>query len=268
MQGYMRCTAYCTAASYSIPNLFSYLQKEHPLTSYKDLIHMPHFRSDGTTGDAFYFNYGTVVFWGLTFEEEQNLLLQIKKFETAPLAVYEFDELTYSYGAPFKIHQDEITLPTPSPMTKLAISFGMAQSAKLRVFENSIRSTIEKTRSLPENLYKKGTISLSHKEIRKKSGELFIERNSINLHTDILDTPEFFWEYCELETFYRSTVNYLDIAKRVDVLNKRLDIVKELLEMLSNELNHQHSSALEWTIIWLIVIEVVIVLMKDVLHLI
>jgi uncharacterized Rmd1/YagE family protein len=32
--------------------------------------------------------------------------------------------------------------------------------------------------------------------------------------------------------------------------------VHELFEMLGNELNHQHSSRLEWTIIWLIIIEV------------
>jgi len=233
---------------------------------YRDVIHVPFSREDGTSGEIFYFSYGAIVFWGLTVEEEQKVLLEVKSFQDASLPIPEFDELTYSYGSPFKIHQDDITLQTPSPMTKLAISYGIAQSVKLTVFENSIRNTIEKTRSLPENLYKKGKISLSLKEIRKKSGELFIERNSINLHSDILDTPEFFWEYSELEPFYRSIANYLDLEKRVEVLNKRLDIVKELLEMLANELNHQHSSALEWTIICLIVIEVVIALLKDIFH--
>jgi uncharacterized Rmd1/YagE family protein len=65
---------------------------------------------------------------------------------------------------------------------------------------------------------------------------------------------------------YRTTVNYLDVFTRVDVLNKRLDIVNELLEMLGNQLNHQHSSTLEWIIIALIVIEVIIALSKEVFH--
>lgn len=262
----MRCITYCTAASYSILTLYSFLQRNSTPTLYRDVIHVPYLREDNTSGDIFYFPYGTVAFWGLTLDEENKLLQELKSFEEGPIAQPEFDELTYSYGGPFKIHQDDISLQTPSPMTKLAISYGLAQSVKLTIFENSIRDTIEKTRSLPENLYKKGKISLSLKEIRKKSGELFLERNSINLHSDILDTPEFFWEYCELEPFYRTTVNYLDLEKRVEVLNKRLDIVKELLEMLANELNHQHSSALEWTIICLIVIEVVIALLKDIFH--
>ena len=58
--------------------------------------------------------------------------------------------------------------------------------------------------------------------------------------------------------------NYLDIETRVEVLNQRLDVVHELFQMLGSELNHQHSSRLEWTIIWLIIIEVILTLLKDV----
>ena len=67
-------------------------------------------------------------------------------------------------------------------------------------------------------------------------GEIFIERNFINLHSEILDTPEFFWNYPELEPFYRRTAHYLDVTKRVEILNKRLNVVHELFEILSSEL--------------------------------
>jgi len=83
----------------------------------------------------------------------------------------------------------------------------------------------------------------------------------------LLDTPEFFWEYSELEPYYRLVAHYLDIERRVNVLNQRLTVLKELFDMLNNEINHKHSSRLEWTIIWLIVIEVIIELSKVVLHL-
>ena len=56
------------------------------------------------------------------------------------------------------------------------------------------------------------------------------------LHVDVLDTPEFFWEYPELEPLYIMTANYLDIETRVEVLNQRLDVIHELFEMLGNEL--------------------------------
>ena len=99
-------------------------------------------------------------------------------------------------------------------------------------------------------------------------GEIFLERNHINLHAEILDTPEFYWEHSEVEPFYRRTIHYLDVTKRVEVLNRRLNLLHELFEILGNELNHQQSSRLEMTIIILIVIEVVIALLRDLFHLI
>ena len=75
-----------------------------------------------------------------------------------------------------------------------------------------------------------------------------------------------FWEYPEIEPFYKKSFHYLEVGKRVEVLNKRLAIIHELLEILSAELNHQHSSRLEWTIIILIIIEVGFLIVKDLLH--
>jgi uncharacterized Rmd1/YagE family protein len=73
-----------------------------------------------------------------------------------------------------------------------------------------------------------------------------------------LDIPEYFWEHPELEPLYVSIATHLELETRVELLNRRLDVIHDLFEMLGNELNHQHSSRLEWTIILLIVIEVFI----------
>ena len=62
--------------------------------------------------------------------------------------------------------------------------------------------------------------------------------------------------------------HYLDITKRVDLLNRRLTLLHELFGILSDGINHQHTTRLEWTIIILIIIEVVLVVMKDLFHVI
>ena len=54
------------------------------------------------------------------------------------------------------------------------------------------------------------------------------ERNEVNLHFDVLDSPEFFWEQDKFKHVYDRLFGYLELQKRVDVLNKRLDILKEL----------------------------------------
>jgi uncharacterized Rmd1/YagE family protein len=188
-------------------------------------------------------------------------LEQIKAFEEQPVDEIDSDEFTFDFGETSQILEDEIILPNSDVLSRLAVSHGLGQSVKLGTFENAIRKTFNSTKHIPEDLAKHGRIPLFRKEIRKKMGELFIERNSINLHFDVLDTPEFFWKYTELEPLYAMTANYLDVETRVEVLNQRLDVIHELFEMLGTELNHQHSSLLEWTIIVLIVMEVTLTIM-------
>lgn len=254
----MNCLAYCTATSYQIKPFYDRL-KSLKATLYRDVIHLP--VPEMQVGDVFYFSYGVVVCWGLRIEQCLHYLSLVKEFEENSLEEVESDEFTFIFGKNAKIVDDEIILPNTEMLTRLAISHGVAQSVKLSTFENKVRRTFNHTKHIPEDLAKHGKIGLSRKEIRRKMGELFIERNSINLHVDVLDTPEFFWEYSELEPLYAITANYLDVETRVEVLNHRLDVLRELFEMLGNELNHQHSSRLEWTIIFLIVVEVVLMTM-------
>jgi uncharacterized Rmd1/YagE family protein len=219
-------------------------------------------------GDVFYFSYGVIVCWGFSDSEEKEIIVDAKDFEREPNTKIELDEFTFTFGEHMRIEEDEIILHNKNVLTKLAISHGLAQSVKLTTFEEVIQKTIDVTKHLPSELAIKGKIGLSRKEISQKMGALFIERNFINLHSETLDTPEFFWDYPELEPFYRKTAHYLDVSKRVEVLNKRLTVVHELFEILSDELKHQHSSRLEWTIIVLIVIEVVLAVLRDLFHLI
>ncbi|MGZ3632890.1 MAG: RMD1 family protein, partial [Parachlamydiaceae bacterium] len=214
--------------------------------------------------DFFLFSYGVVVSWGINREDCLSWVKQIASFEEQPYQEFESDAFTFFYGSQAKIHDDEICLSDREPLAKLAISYAIAQSVKLETFETSIQKTFNNTTHLPEDLAKKGRIFLSRREIRRITGQLFIERSSINLHLDVLDTPEIFWEFPEIEPLYKMASVYLDIDTRVEILNQRLDVLHELLEMLGNELNHQHSSRLEWTIILLIVIEVFLTLSKDI----
>jgi len=263
----MDCRAYCTASAYYIKALYEHFkQLGANVALYRDAIHF--FLPGDEGGDIFYFSYGAIVFWGLRPERCGSYLEQVKEFEEQPVEEIEMDEFTSSIGEAPKIAEDEIVLPDPNVLSRLAISHGLAQSVKLGTFESTLRKTFNQTKYIPEDLAKQGRISLSRREIRRKMGQLFIERNSINLHVNVLDTPEFFWEHTELEPLYAMTTNYLDLETRVEVLNQRLDVIHELFEMLGNELNHQHSSRLEWTIIVLIVMEVSLTLLRDVFRVI
>ena len=259
----MDCRAYCTAAAYKIKAIQEAYRNLYKINPHRDVVHLE-ISIPGGSADLFIFSFGSCVFWGFPKPFELEILKELSEYEEGLLDESETDEFTYVYDPAPKIIEDEIALPNHDVLTKLALSYGLAQSVKLGTFEIATQKTFNSTKYIPDELAKNGKISLSRREIRKKMGELFIERNSINLHVDVLDTPEFFWDHSELESLYRMVGSYLDIGTRVEVLNHRLDVVHELFEMLGNELNHQHSSRLELTIILLIVIEVVLSLMRDV----
>lgn len=242
------------------------LQTRFKATLYRDVIHIA--VPGDHPADVFYFSYGAVICWNLTKEQGMKFVTIAQPYEHLPTDEIETDEFTYLYGPKPKILDDEIILPNREMITKLAVSFGLAQSVKLGAFETAIQKTFNHMQHIPEALSKYGKISLSRREIRRKMGELFLERNSINLHVNVLDAPEFFWEYPEFDPLYKLTSNYLDLENRGQVLNQRLQVLHELFEMLGTELNNQHSSRLEWIIIWLIVIEVMVSLLTDVFRVI
>src|SRR5579863_4342188 len=179
----MRCTCYCTASAYDIPRLFQYLQQLGATQLFRDVIHIQIREDKQVKGDIFYFSYGSIVCWGFAEEEEKEILLSIKEFEKESLGKIELDEFTYVYNDTMKIEEDEISLHNKSTLTKLAVSHGIAQSVKLSTFEELIQKTIDHTKQLPTDLAQKGKIPLSRKEISQKMGEIFIERNFINLHS-------------------------------------------------------------------------------------
>jgi len=256
-----RCVAYCTALSFDLVKLISYFKSSYPVTRYRDVVHVPLVAKGG---DVFIFSYGAIVCWGLENRDEREILKELKPFEQQSLDVLEDDVFHYLYGDQAKIEDDEITLPDRDILTKLAISHGIAQSVKLGFFERTIRMTSDLTKEMPVLLAREGSIKLSRKDIRRLMGRLFIDRSSVNLHQELLDTPEFFWEQTDLEPYYNLVKHYLDRDRRVVVLNQRLAVLQELFDMLATELNHQHSSRLEWTIIWLIVIEVLLHIVTDI----
>jgi required for meiotic nuclear division protein 1 len=99
-------------------------------------------------------------------------------------------------------------------------------------------------------------IKLSQSEVLRKTGELFALRHMINLRSDLLDTPDFYWDREHLEPLYMRVISNLSIQKRTRVMNERLSHCLELVELLSAKLSDRHHVRLEWMIIVLIMVEV------------
>lgn len=250
----MRCAFYCSAESYDMDLLAKFFNSmEMDPKLYGEAIHIQNEESD-----IIHFSYGCSVFWNLREEEELRLLSDLKPYSKSPLKEYKSDICLFEYSDETAIDEEEdrVILEDANPLIKISLSYGLSQSVKLQVFEDEVLKTIEKTKHLTNDLSAQGKTTLSRKQISQYIGELFAQRNSINLHSDILDTPEFFWRRPKYETYYQAASMYMDIKKRLDILNKRLEVIHDLYNILLDELKHSHSSRLEWIVILLILSEV------------
>ncbi|KAG0657747.1 sporulation protein rmd1 [Monosporozyma unispora] len=292
-----RCTAYCTASSYNMRGLIKWLRDSRKVYHTKPKLfdeclytpfmytdwrrdkrfeHDDIIRLDEEGGeinvsdkqpDLFIFEYGVVVLWGFTEREEKSLLNDIDRFEKEKLApediqIEEFNYyITTSYQP--RIYNDFITLRDGSNyMTKLSISHAIAQSVKISLFEELVDNTIEDTQDIPQEIALSGKVSMNKEEIMKSIGELFILRININLHGSVMDSPEIMWSEPQLEPIYQATRGYLEINQRVALLNQRLEVISDLLQMLKEQLGHSHEEYLEFIVIVLVGVEVFISLVN------
>ncbi|CEG69537.1 Putative Sporulation protein RMD1 [Rhizopus microsporus] len=281
-----RVTAYCTASSYRMSEVLKYLKLKKKTNCTKPkrfdeclytpyTFHPPpppsihnnnnnnHNAAVKILPEMFLFDYGVIVFWGMTLEEEAKILRELEPFEEEKLEIndVETEEFRYyytEYQQP-RIYNDIITLRHPSNyLVKLTISHAIAQSVKMTLFERLIDDTITETKYIPQVMAESGNIHMSRTAITKKIGQLFIMRINVNLVSNILDTPEIFWSEPALEPLYSAIRSYLEISQRVELLNQRVEVISDLLEMLKDHLNSSHGEHLEWIVIWLIAMEILV----------
>jgi uncharacterized Rmd1/YagE family protein len=275
----MRCTSYCTADSYnirSVHDLFVHNTRYSicKLYDHSAVLHLCFIGGDSTSKkqDVFIFEYGCVVFWGGEKKFEAEILKHLSVYAKNLLSEQIVDNCSYEISrkgsTAINDETDVIHLCSHDSLIKLSFSYGLSQSVKLITFEDSVDRTIEENKVLPQELMQKGTISLSRRSLAKKIGMLFAERHLISLNASILDTPEFFWKRPKYEPYYEMAIKNLELRQRIDVLNDRLDIIHELYTILSNDLQHSSSARLEVTIVLLILIEVLLLILKDILHVI
>ncbi len=256
-----RCVAYCLAQSFDISALARILSETNLIRIIKGALLV-----EDDDSWSMIFAYGAVVHWNIDSDGQHKLHLLLLDHAENPLKTPEEDHFTFTLdNQQTRIAEDHIEIESADPMILFSLSQGMAQSIKLASFETNAITTINNTSYIPKSLAADGNIKLSRQEIAKIRGQLFLTKSDIILNYDLLDKPDFFWEYPEYEEYYTIAAKYLEVAPRTEVLSKKLETIHELFEMLADEQKHRHSSILEWIIIGLIAFEIGMTIVEKVL---
>ncbi|MBN3320117.1 RMND1 protein, partial [Atractosteus spatula] len=273
-KGVMQCIAYATADQYHLPTLC------HDLIShgYAEITDLPRDAANvlvvGTEMASkpndqamiFFFREGSVVFWNVEDKTMKHVMRILENHEIQPYEValvhWENEEINYTIGeGSSKLHHGNILLNSEIDLEqvvleKFAFSNALSLSVKLAIWEVSLDNFVESIQSIPEMLKSGKRVKLSRAEVMQKIGELFALRHRINLSSDLLITPDFYWDRENLEQLYDKTCQFLSINRRVKVMNEKLQHCTELTDLMRNHLSEKHGLRLEWMIVILITIEV------------
>ncbi|KAL9070870.1 MAG: hypothetical protein Q9157_005680 [Trypethelium eluteriae] len=234
--------------------------------------HLPAHTLPKTFAEMFVFSYGVVVFWNFTEIQEKDILADLT-FACSPsggslsLATRpqpeqdcETEELHFEYNTAIprpRLFNDMITLRSGDHMIKLTMSHAIAQSTKLSFFEARMGTTMLEAQYVPKRLALTGKLGMRREDVVKILGRLYTSRVEVNLSSNMLDVPNFFWDAePHLHPLYVAVREYMEIESRIKVLNERCKVFLELAEMLGEAVADKKMSRLTWIIIVLIVISI------------
>ncbi|XP_056282513.1 required for meiotic nuclear division protein 1 homolog [Pseudoliparis swirei] len=278
-QDMMQCIAFATADQYHLPTLCHALIGHgfQEIDLPRDASNVLLISTDMAAkpdDDAvmFFFREGSVIFWNVEEKMRKTVLRLLEQHEIQPYEValvhWENEEINYTVGeGNTKLERGNFILSDKmdqqeAALEKFAFSNALCLSVKLAIWEVFLDSFVESIQSIPETLKSGKRVKLSSAEVMKKIGELFTLRHCINLRSDLLITPDFYWDRENLEKLYDKTCQFLSINRRVNVVNEKLEHCSQLTDLMRSHLSEKHSLRLEWMIIILIAIEVMFELLK------
>ena len=216
------------------------------------------------------FKDGTVVSWGIKRHRISSYLTIIRLFSYKPIAFQVRDEFAYSKGDVtaiqphdyFEVDCLSLDSSADSDDLKLSLSYGFSQSVKLQYFETILEGLIEKYTPFMHKLSHTGRMSVSRAQIRHVIGEILGAKSEMNLISNFLYHPKYFWQHPTLEEHYIMLERYLHIQRRVNAINHRLNTLNEIFDMFNSYLESKHSHHLEIVIIVLISLEIIFALLN------
>ena len=235
------------------------------------------FRSEnhsGSTTEVFYvfeqtnrylyvFDYGIVVFGNYDAIAKSEFLNFIKNYSNNLIDLDLTDNYQINIDSTYVkpvVKSNSVTIWQNDPSTLRIVMLNLGQSVALDYYESLTNDIITSSKHYIVELEKFGKISISKRDLLKYIGKVLNIKNSIVDNLYILDDPNLVWDNDDLDVLNRLLKANFDINMRFKDLDYRLQIVENNLKLFTDVLNVRESSRLEWTIIILILIEIVIVI--------
>lgn len=212
-------------------------------------------------GVAILFRYGVVVLIGLNALEEEEFLRGLQPRMTGPFARREEEIATIELGSE---KEDQIPpggpiwLQSLSPERLILIGEALAKSVVLARHEREVASVFDMTEPFARELAKSGRMLGSRSSILKHVGNALLVRHRVSGPVEVSEKPDTLWDKPQLERLYARLEDEYELKERAESLNRKLAVIAETAQVLTDIIDTRRSLRLEVIIVFLILFEVII----------
>jgi uncharacterized Rmd1/YagE family protein len=217
--------------------------------------------SIGQTGLAVVFRYGVVVFLGLTADQEAEFLGRLiprtfgrispHEEEWAKVQVAKEAEEPIPVGGPILVREMSLE-------RLLVVSDALAKSVVLGRDEREVANVFDTIEPFARELATSGQTSKSRTDLLKLLGNSLLVQHRVSGRVAVDEKPDVLWDRPDLERLYARLEDEYELSERVDILNRKLEVISDTATTLADIIDTKRSLRLELVVIFLIAFEIVV----------
>ena len=215
----------------------------------------------GDDGVAVLFRYGVVVLIGLNALEEDEFLRGLEHRMTGVFARRE-EEIAAIELASEKDDQippgGPICLQSLSPERLILIAEALGKSVVLARHEREVSAVFDKTEPFARELANSGRMHGGRRAILQQIGNALSVQHRVTGPVAVSDKPDILWDKPQLERLYARLADEYELKERAEALNRKLAVVAETAQALTDIIDTSRSLRLEIIIVLLILFEVLV----------
>jgi uncharacterized Rmd1/YagE family protein len=212
----------------------------------------------GAEGFVTLFRYGVVVTAGLTPREEEDLLRDLRPRLVRPVTPSEEETVQVAIAS----DKDDQILPggpvvlkTMTPEHLIVIADALSKSVVLARDEREVAAVFELVEPFARQLAEHGRVGASRSSILKHIGNALLVQHRVSGRVAVAEKPDAVWDRPDLERLYARLEDEYELKERAEALNRKLSVIAETAEVLTDIIDTKRTLRLEIIIVILIAAE-------------
>jgi uncharacterized Rmd1/YagE family protein len=214
----------------------------------------------GPDGLVTLFRYGVAVLIGLTPQKEDEVLRELRPRVVRPLNTSEEEIAAVEVDASKDdqiLPGGPIVLKSLTPEHLIVIGDALAKSVVLARDEREVTTVLDQVEPFARELAEKGA-TRGRRAILRHIGNALLVQHRVSGRVAVAEKPDLVWDRPDLERLTARLQDEYELKERSEALSRKLTVVSDTAEVLTDIIDTKRSLRLEIIIVALIAVELVI----------